>query len=200
MFEFFQKRFYVLVLILGIFFIDQFTKLLIDRYFVLYETAPVIRGFFNLTYIRNTGMIFGFFPGAGNIVLWLSLLSLGLLAFYFFLTHHPSRWMNTAFGFVLGGALGNTWDRVSRGYVIDFVDIYYGRYHFPTFNVADACITIGVLMLIMHLLGEQWRGEPYEMPLEHMKVSHEEESSIKGSLPEENRPQKDTPQTREDET
>lgn len=157
------SRFVYLGLSFLIFTLDQWTKWMVAHRLTLYESVVVIPGFFNLTYIHNRGVIFGLFSDVTNpflqtLILVLSVLSFILIAIFFFFIHHESRWASIGFAFVLGGALGNTWDRVTQGYVIDFLDFYYGPYHWPSFNIADAAISIGVGMLILHMLGAQWHA------------------------------------------
>ena len=147
-----------------IFALDQFAKWLVSSHMALYQSIPIIPGFFNLTYIHNRGVIFGLFsdsdsPWVENLILVLSLISFVVIALYFLFLRHESRWTRLGFSFVLGGALGNTWDRLVQGYVIDFLDVYYGPYHWPTFNLADLFITLGIVMLVLHMLGAQWRAD-----------------------------------------
>jgi len=137
---------------------DQATKWLIARQIPLYGTRKVIPGFFSLTHIRNKGAIFGFFSHAGSRFVFLalivaSLVALALVVFYFIKTPAADRGMKLALSLILAGALGNQIDRVGRGYVIDFLDLYVRNRHWPFFNVADSCITIGaILLLIMFLV------------------------------------------------
>ena len=161
------SRLAYLGLSLLIFATDQLTKWIIARHLTLYESVQVIPGFFNLTYIHNRGVIFGLFSDISNpflqsLILILSMISFILIAIFFFFIRHESVWASIGFAFVLGGALGNTWDRVTQGYVIDFLDFYYGPYHWPSFNIADAAISIGVGMLILHMLGAQWHPSEHK--------------------------------------
>ena len=133
---------------------DQLTKNLVVRSVELYGSAAVIPGFFNITRIHNKGAIFGAFSGArgGGILLVLSaasLSALGLVGYYFIKTPASDRKVKAALSLILAGALGNLVDRVVRGFVVDFLDFYVGRWHWPFFNVADSCITVGALLLIL---------------------------------------------------
>lgn len=163
----FQERLVYLGVCFLIFVLDQITKRLIAVKMVLYQSREIIPGFFSLTYIHNKGVIFGIFSDIESIYLekFLIILSIGsfiIITLYFFLFRHESRWASWAFALVLGGAMGNTWDRLTQGYVVDFLDFYYGPYHWPTFNLADSMITVGVGMLLLHILGAQWHGEKEE--------------------------------------
>jgi signal peptidase II len=146
-------RWYLLAVL--IIFVDQLTKRYISSAFSYGETLEVLP-FLNLTLVHNMGAAFSFLSEAGGwqrwffsiigvvvtvvIVVWLSRLSArqSLLAL--------------ALSLVLGGAIGNLWDRILLGYVVDFVDLYYRHYHWPAFNVADAAITLGALLLILESL------------------------------------------------
>lgn len=141
------------LVILGILVADQVSKLLIAQTVPLYSVRPIIRGFFNITHIRNKGAIFGTFSQVESRPVFLlltaaSLFALGLVIYYFFRTPPSERLMKASLGLILAGALGNLADRLIRGYVIDFLDFYAGRYHWPTFNIADSFISIGALFLL----------------------------------------------------
>lgn len=133
--------------------LDQATKLLVRRNFELYESVPVIDGLFNLTYIANPGAAFGLFAGLNSV--WVNrifiLITFAALPFVVYLYHevaHQEKRLAVSLILVGGGALGNLIDRLTIGPVTDFLDFYIGRYHWPAFNVADSCITIGVLIMI----------------------------------------------------
>jgi len=103
--------------------------------------------------VHNRGAIFGFFNQGGNPLVYLiltlaSLTALGLVVYYFVKVPLAERLLKATLSLVLAGALGNLVDRLLRGYVIDFIDIYIGKYHWPSFNVADSCISIGAVFLI----------------------------------------------------
>jgi signal peptidase II len=133
--------------------VDQITKMLIARGISLYETVPVISGFFNLTHIHNRGAIFGFFSKSsgkltGILLPVFSLAALSLVIYYFVKTPASDKWLKFSLSLILAGALGNQIDRFVRGYVIDFLDVYIKNWHWPTFNVADSCISCGAVILI----------------------------------------------------
>ncbi len=147
-----RNSFYFLV-ILVLIALDQVTKYCVAHYIRLYSSHKLIPGFFNLTRIHNRGAIFGFFSQDGRPLVHLalaaaSLLALALVVFYFLRTPPSEMFMKLALSLILAGALGNLVDRVFRGYVIDFLDLYIGRHHWPFFNVADSCISIGACLLI----------------------------------------------------
>jgi signal peptidase II len=134
--------------------LDQLTKILVARSVDLYGSVTVIPGFFNITRIHNKGAIFGAFSAVGGSgILFLltsaSLIALALVVYYFIKTPAADRRVKTALALILAGALGNLVDRVVRGFVVDFLDFYVGRWHWPFFNVADSCITVGALLLLL---------------------------------------------------
>lgn len=145
---------------LGVFIFDQLTKAHVQYHFRLYDQWPVIPGFFNLTYVRNTGVAFGLMGGEPSawkrlIFLALSLLAIGFIFYFFRHLRLKGRGVVTALGMLLGGAIGNIVDRLRLGGVVDFLDFYVGRYHWPAFNVADAAITCGALYLFFNLYRHQ---------------------------------------------
>jgi len=150
-----KKRFFLIFILfwLGL---DQLTKFLIARSIELYQTVTVIPGFFNLTRVHNRGAIFGFLGNTSN-PLALVLLNLGSLVAFAVVTYYflktPSEMVLTklAFALIISGAMGNIVDRIIRGYVIDFLDFYVGRFHWPFFNLADSCITVGAIILVFTL-------------------------------------------------
>lgn len=140
--------------------VDQLSKALIARRITLLNSKTVISGFFDLTHIQNRGAIFGFFSQSGSpllhvLLMLASLAALGIVVYYFFKTPASERLILISLSLILSGALGNLVDRILRGYVIDFLDFYVKSWHWPSFNVADASITIGALLLILMLISRR---------------------------------------------
>lgn len=136
--------------------LDQATKHLIARTVDLYESVTVIPGFFNITRIHNKGAIFGTFSQTNNKLVFAlltaaSLAALVLVVYYFFKTPAGDKLMKVALTLIMTGALGNQFDRLIRGHVIDFLDFYVGKAHWPFFNAADSCITIGACLMLVIL-------------------------------------------------
>ncbi len=141
--------FYFLVS-LSIFTLDQFTKYLIKSYVSPYEIIRVLP-FFNIVYVENIGSAFGMFKSLGNIFF----ITVAVLAMAFVtVLIIKDRDNRLSFSLILGGAAGNLTDRIIRGYVIDFLDVYAGRFHWPAFNVADSALTIGIFLLAFKLFFE----------------------------------------------
>ncbi len=145
------------VLIAGLLVVaDQMSKAVVARSVDLYESIPVIRGFFNITRIHNKGAIFGTFSQTNNNLVFalLTAASIAALAFviYFFVkTPSSDALMKVALTLIMAGAFGNQFDRLVRGHVIDFLDFYVGTAHWPFFNVADSCISIGAGLMLVTL-------------------------------------------------
>ena len=132
--------------------LDQLTKYLIVQRFQLYESIPLFPGL-NLIYVHNTGAAFSFLQDAGGWQRWFfiflsSAISVALVAWLRNLSVNRT-WLAVALALVLGGAVGNLIDRIYLGYVIDFIDVYVDRWHWPAFNVADSAISVGIVMLII---------------------------------------------------
>ena len=136
---------------------DQATKAIVDRTMPLHDSIPIIDGFFNLTYIRNTGAAFGIFSGSHEIfrlpfLIGVSILAIGFILMMLKKLRDRETGLTMALAFILGGAVGNLIDRILYGEVIDFLDVYWSHYHWPAFNVADSFITIGVGITLFYLI------------------------------------------------
>jgi signal peptidase II len=140
-------------LVLAVVALDQASKSLIVRRIPFYGSVPVIPGFFDLTHIHNTGAIFGMFSRSGSswplvVLSVLSLAAIVLIAIFFLQSPPSDKLTRLSLALIMSGALGNQVDRFVRGYVIDFLDIHVRGFHWPTFNVADSCISVGAVVLL----------------------------------------------------
>lgn len=146
-------RWYLLAVVVIVF--DQWTKQLVSSQFQYGETLSVTP-FFNLTLVHNLGAAFSFLSNAGGWQRWFfTLLGFAVSLFiilWMWRIKHSQKLLGMALALVLGGALGNVWDRMVLGYVVDFIDIYYLDYHWPAFNIADSAITCGAILLILESL------------------------------------------------
>lgn len=133
--------------------LDQLTKYWVVQNFQLSETLPLWQKVFHFTYVRNYGAAFSLFSEGGDWLRWLSLaVSLGLVALAC-LGPRLDAFEQLGYGFILGGALGNGIDRFVMGYVVDFLD--FRLIQFPVFNVADICINLGIICLLIASLRQQ---------------------------------------------
>jgi signal peptidase II len=134
-----------------VFVLDQLSKCWIRAAIPEGGSVAVFQRFFNVTHVRNRGGAFGIFPHQQYLFIFLSLVTIAAIA-YFYWGYEPKRkGCKIAVGLVLGGAVGNLMDRMfldKEGCVTDWLDVYWGSWHWPAFNVADAAITVGVFMLL----------------------------------------------------
>jgi signal peptidase II len=147
----------IVVLVAVIVAFDQLTKFIVDHSMPLHHSIPIIEGFFSLTYVRNTGAAFGIFAGSAELfrrpfLILVSVVAIGFIVVMLKRLRDSEKWLVTALAFILGGAIGNLIDRVLYGEVIDFLDCFWGSYHWPAFNVADSFITVGVTITLFILI------------------------------------------------
>lgn len=135
--------------------LDWHTKALVSEALELYRPVEVFP-WLNITLAHNYGAAFSFLSDAGGWQRWFFIvLASGVsLVLLVWLLRLPRKEWLTALGLsmILGGAIGNLVDRIQLGYVVDFIDVYYGQWHYPAFNVADSAITCGVIMLLLDML------------------------------------------------
>ena len=138
---------FVLILIL-----DQITKFLVINNLDLYESIALLP-ILKLTFVVNYGFAFGFLNNPSLNQIFVSIIILIIIFYFLYLL---IKTQDSIFRFtlvlILAGALGNFLDRIFRGFVIDFIDVYIGKYHWPAFNIADSCITVGFMILIVNIL------------------------------------------------
>ena len=138
--------------------LDQATKLYVDANFRLHESVPVIRGLFHLTYVRNKGAAFGILADSSiRIPFFITVSIVAMLGILWYVKRirEDQKLAALSLSLIFSGALGNLIDRVRLGEVIDFLDVFWGRYHWPAFNIADSAITVGVAILFIEL----WRED-----------------------------------------
>ncbi|MGZ3707876.1 MAG: signal peptidase II [Bdellovibrionota bacterium] len=153
-----RKWLILFVLTAAVIFGDQWTKLEVLKRFHLGDTFPIIPQFFSLTYIRNTGAAFGLLREADPafrvpFFVIVPLAALAAIGWIFRKIPENDFRMSTALSLVIGGAVGNLIDRLTLGWVVDFLDFHWKYlYHFPAFNVADSAICVGVGILMLDLM------------------------------------------------
>lgn len=143
----------------ALFGLDRWTKAAVAEGFPLHSAHPVIPGFFDLVHTRNRGIAFSMLNDASPWIReWLlpifSAVAVVAICVIFWKQGQAASRVRWALALILTGAAGNLYDRLLYGYVVDFLDIYVGTWHWPAFNVADACITIGAGLLILDSLSK----------------------------------------------
>ena len=149
-----KKYFPLIIIFLIIVLIDQITKFYIASNFELYQSIEIIRGFFNITYIRNSGVAFGMFSNLKGSFIQIIFIAIYIIAIIsiLILYRETHGYSHIALSLIFSGAIGNLIDRIFRGEVVDFMDFHWQNYHWPAFNVADSCITVGVGLLMITLV------------------------------------------------
>lgn len=147
----------MLLIALPIIIADQVTKLFVRDTLALYESHTIIPGLLDLTHVRNTGAAFGILSGVDFafkplVMMVVALGALVAIGAYAVKLHAHERLARTGLALILGGAIGNLLDRIMHGYVLDFVDVYYRDLHFWAFNVADAAITVGAILVLSEVI------------------------------------------------
>ncbi|WP_047984950.1 signal peptidase II [Ornithinibacillus californiensis] len=143
-------RFYILAII--VIAIDQFTKYLVVKNMELYEQINIIDGFFYLTSHRNSGAAWGILEGQMGFFYVITLIVIAGIIYYLHKFGKESKLLASGLGLILGGAIGNFIDRLFHQEVVDFFDFIIFGYDFPIFNIADAALTIGVVIVIIATL------------------------------------------------
>lgn len=142
--------------------LDQASKLYIHRSMELFQSIPVIDGFFNIFYIRNRGAAFSFLSQASwrlPFFIAVSLIASAVILVAFGRLRNDQKLAQASLAMIFSGAVGNLIDRVRLGEVIDFLDVYWRSHHWPAFNVADSFICVGVALLALDMLLEERRAK-----------------------------------------
>jgi signal peptidase II len=147
-----------------VFVVDQASKFYFEGALTLYQQIEVIPGYFSWTLAYNTGAAFSFLAGASGWQRWLfaliAIVVSAVLVVWLKRLQPQESWLAAALALVLGGALGNLVDRVLLGHVVDFILVHWQhRWYFPAFNVADAAITVGAILLALDMFRSKPSGE-----------------------------------------
>ena len=137
--------------------LDRVTKWLVATNITLHDSIAVLPGFFRLTHVQNSGAAFGLFAESSSewkvaILVLFSILALAVVSALLWKNSHSMTTTGVGLSLILGGAIGNLYDRLLAGHVVDFFDFYLGSYHWPAFNIADSAIVIGALLLVAEIL------------------------------------------------
>ncbi|MBA2378153.1 MAG: signal peptidase II [Blastocatellia bacterium] len=144
-----------LVITAGVFMVDQSTKAWAVRRLRFGDEIPVISGLLNFAYAQNTGVAFSMLDDHGDAGRWglsaVAMIAAVLVLYFFWKTPRSDDRILGALALLLAGIAGNVTDRVRLGFVVDFIDVQFGSWHYPTFNVADMAIVIGAGLLIIDM-------------------------------------------------
>jgi len=150
-----MRKYHILIAALVVL-LDRCTKWLVARNISLHDSIDIIPGIFRLIHVQNQGAAFGLFSESPSewkvaVLILFSIAALGVVSTLLWKNGDAMNTTAIALSLVFGGALGNLWDRVANGRVIDFLDFYVGGHHWPAFNIADSAIVIGALLLLSEI-------------------------------------------------
>jgi signal peptidase II len=149
--------------------LDRWTKHLVAQRIRLYAHIQVIPGFFRLTHTENTGAAFSLFadstaPWKTDLLIAFSVVALIVVSVLLWKNHHAHIATGVGLSLIMGGALGNLWDRLASGRVVDFLLLYVKQYQWPVFNLADSAIVVGAGLLIVEILFAKSQGRDERQP------------------------------------
>jgi len=147
-----MKAVVLLLTAIGLLIADQVTKALVVADLAVGQRVSVIGDVVQVWHAQNRGAAFSLFQGGTVVFLVVSVLSVGLVAYFQRALRERSPWLHVVLGMVLGGTLGNLVDRLRQGYVTDWLSIGLGDTRWPTFNIADASVVIGIGILVLYLV------------------------------------------------
>jgi signal peptidase II len=159
-----SARFFYLLIALAVVVLDRWTKHLVAQRIPLYRHIQIIPGFFSLTHTENTGAAFSLFadstgPWKAGLLITFSGIALIVVSILLWKNHHANVSTGVGLSLIMGGAMGNLWDRVMRGRVVDFLLFYVKRYEWPVFNLADSAIVVGAGLLVLEILFHKASGQ-----------------------------------------
>ena len=150
-------RKYHFLIAVGVVLFDRLAKWVVETNVRLHDSIAVVPGFFNLTHVQNRGAAFGLFAESTSewrvtVLVLFSLIALVVVSALLWKNSHAMTSTGVGLALILGGAIGNLWDRLVSGHVVDFLEFYLGSYHWPAFNIADSAIVIGAFLLVTEIL------------------------------------------------
>ena len=156
------RTFYLLIALVVVL-LDRWSKHAVAQRISLYSHIRVIPGFFSLTHTENTGAAFSLFADSSAhwktaMLIAFSVIALAVVSVLLWKNHHAHVATGIGLSLILGGALGNLWDRLARGRVVDFLLFYVKQYQWPVFNLADSAIVIGAGLLVLEILFHKSSG------------------------------------------
>jgi len=151
-----MRRYHLLIAVFVVF-LDRLAKWSVERSISLHESIQIIPGFFRITHVENRGVGFGLFADSPSqwkiaMLVLFSVVALVIISALLWKNSHSMSTTGIGLALILGGAVGNLWDRLVSGHVVDFLLFYIGQYQWPAFNVADSAIVIGAGLLVFEIL------------------------------------------------
>jgi signal peptidase II len=145
------------LLALFVMLLDRWTKHLVALRISMYDHIQIIPGFFRITHTENTGAAFSLFADSPShwktaMLISFSVVAMIVVSILLWKQSRALTMTGIALSLILGGAVGNLWDRVASGRVVDFLDVYYKSYHWPVFNLADSAIVVGASLLVLEIV------------------------------------------------
>jgi signal peptidase II len=163
-----SARMMYLLIALIVVVLDRWTKHVVAQRIRLYSHIQIIPGFFRLTHTENTGAAFSLFadstgPWKTVLLIGFSMIALATVSYLLWKNNHAHIVTGIGLSLIMGGAVGNLWDRLARGRVVDFLLFYVKRYQWPVFNLADSAIVVGAGLLVIEILFAKTHGEKSHM-------------------------------------
>src|SRR5262252_10313100 len=151
-----MRKFHLLIAVFVVL-LDRMTKLAVARNISLHDSIQIIPDFFRITHVENRGAAFGLFADSPSewkiaMLVLFSLVALVIVCALLWKNSHAMTSTGVGLALILGGALGNLWDRLVSGHVVDFLLFYIGQYQWPAFNIADSAIVVGAGLLVFEIL------------------------------------------------
>lgn len=150
-----KKNISLYIITLVLLMLDQIIKYIVDKSLDLMQSIKVVENFFSITYVRNDGAAWSILSGNRIFLIMITIVAMILIYVFFIKNKKLSRLENVTYGILYSGIIGNLLDRIFIGSVIDYLDFNIFGYNFPVFNLADMCIVISVILLVILI----FRGE-----------------------------------------
>lgn len=159
----------------GVFMIDQTAKAWVTKSLRFGDDVSVITGFLNFTHARNPGVAFSMLDNLGEAGRWglsfVAFLAMTIVFYFIWRTRRTETLTLTALSLLLAGIAGNVTDRIRLGFVVDFIDVQFGTWHYNVFNITDAAICIGAVLLILDVFIEGRKGAAIQIPESEIQPS-----------------------------
>lgn len=154
-----KKLRYIYILSIIFLVMDQLIKILLSKAMMLNDTVVIIKDFFSITLVHNTGAAFSILSGNLFLLILIGLITVICISYYINKENNINKLYIIIYSLLFGGILGNLIDRIIHGYVIDYLSFKFGKYYFPVFNLADIFIVISAILIILSSIKEEvWKS------------------------------------------